>query len=427
MSVTRKKETQTYVYQDHFKAENGRFPTRIVAKVDWFTAMYYDCSIIDVCKVYDLDKYLTVDLLKCYEDRYICETNLGKQIVLQIAPGIRCEVKISLLEKELRIFNSENISYVDLISGKLPSIRFDISGSGLEYLRSIGYDVESRFVVPTYVCDPEGNMMCQAPSGGRMKITRIDIAFDLLNFTEDFFETCVGLIYQYGDRDSARMHMGEDDKCCSKKAYSIRQGRDRTIYLGSPSSDMLCRIYDKGFQFKYGKASIADYPYKTEDGIIPESWIRIELQLRGLSKKCRPDELLHYSKGDYSKMLSYWYYHFALCSQKGSVAESFAAFFDWSYIPAIIQNANYIQVPFTKSERVKRFGYRNLTGLLEALSLMGREFFLSWVSDAWLDLQHSNDLSDKLRVSHIKQRMLLDDNSMPPYVEVNNKGEWVIL
>lgn len=427
MSITRKKETQTYVYQDHFKAVDGRFPTAIVAKVDWFTAMYYDCSIIDVCRIYDLDKYLTVDLLKTYDERYIHETNLGKQIVLQIAPGIRCEVKISLLEKQLRIFDSEKMSYVDLIAGKLPSIRFDITGSGLEYLRSIGYDVESRFVVPTYLCDVDGNLFCQAPSGGRMKITRIDIAFDLLNYTEDFFETCVSLIHEYGDRDSARMHMGEEDRCCVKKAYSIRQGRDRTIYLGSPSSDMLCRIYDKAFQFKYGKASIESYPYKTEDGIIPESWIRIELQLRGSSKKSRPDELLHFSKGDFSKMFSYWYHHYALCSQKGRVCDSFAAFFDWSYLPIIIQNANYIHVPMTKVERVSACLNRNLSGILECLSLMGVDGFVSWIADAWSDLQHSTDPSDILRVSHIKQRMLLDDNSMPPFVEVNNKGEWVIV
>lgn len=425
MGVTRKKETQIYDYRKDFVSVDGRFPKTIVAKVDWFTAMFYDVSVEKVLDLYGLNHYMTDDIVKIYSERYAYETNLGKQIILQICPGIRMEIKCSLIESQLKIFNPMGMEFNELICEPLPAIRLDFSGSGLEFLRAGGYDVDRRFVQPSFVCAPDGTVFTQFDDV-RFKITRIDIAFDLLNFEESFFNTCVALIHKYGDFNTGKMHLGEDPKCCVKQSYSIRQGRERTIYLGSPSSDKLCRIYDKGYQWNQARhKSIADHPYQTSDEILPESWIRIELQLRGSTKKCRCDELLHYAMGDYSKMFNYWYYHYAICSEKGRVCDEFAVYFDWSQIPTIIQNANYGNCSFTKEQRVRNSFHRVFSAALEIISYIGIDGFTNQLNEYWSWLQYSTDPSDVRKCSFIKQRCLNDDNSLPPFVEIVN-GRWVL-
>lgn len=425
MGITRKKETQRYEFKKDFVAIDGRFPKSIVAKVDWFTAMFYDVSVEKVLDLYGLNDFLTADLLSIYSERYSTETNLGKQIILQIANGIRIEVKCSLIESRLKIFNPMGMEFSDLMCEPLPAIRIDFSGSGLEFLRAGGYDVDSRFTTPVYVCSSDGTVFTQF-GDVRCKITRIDIAFDLLNYGNSFYETCVDLIGKYGDYLTGKIHLGEDPKCCVKSTYSIRSGNQRTIYLGSSSSDKLCRIYDKGYQWEQARVkSIADHPYQTAEGILPDSWIRIELQLRGGTKRSRCDEILHYAAGDFSKMFSYWYFHFAICSQKGRVCDEFSSYFDWSEIPLIIQNANYGNIVLTKSDVIGSDLSAIIGRVVNAVSNLSWEGFRQLVDSSFDSMQYSNDPSSMRRVSFIKLRSLTDDHVIPPYVEIVN-GRWVL-
>lgn len=70
----------------------------------------------------------------------------------------------------------------------------------------------------------------------------------------------------------------------------INQKAGRTQYVGSPSSDFRCRLYEKGYQVigqipqvKQGRLNPEDIPtWKDADGQVfnPDAWTRIELQAR---------------------------------------------------------------------------------------------------------------------------------------------------
>lgn len=423
MSLTRKKETQIYKYEDSFTSVGGRFPKSIIAKVDWYTIMFYDTSVEKVLDFYGLNNFLSNDLLSIYSDRYSQDSNIGKVIVLSICPGVRIEIMVNAIIHRLKIYNPEGLSFEELMCEDLPSIRFDFSGSGLEFLRAGGYDVEYKFTRPTFVFAPSGEIVTQF-GDIKCKITRIDIAFDLLNWDSSFYDHSVDLLVKYGDGKTGSVHLGESTKKCNKTTYSIHSGYNRTIYLGSASSDRLCRIYDKMFQWEQAKRkSLSDLPYVCSDGTLPESWVRIELQLRDRGGRAAPEQLLHFAMGDFSKMFSYYYHHYAICSEKGRVAIEFASFFDWNEIPIIMQNANYKHAVVTKEEQLDRDLVRIASPLFNLCAHYGIEGaiynFLNYIAL----LEASDNLLDIRRLSFIKQRSLNDDNSLPKFIEVVN-GRW---
>lgn len=424
MSIARKKETQIYKFKHDFVAEEGKFPRSIVSKVDWYTIMFYDTSVDKILECYGLNHFLSKDLLDIYNERYSQDSNIGRVIVMSICPGIRLEIMVNPIAHRLKVYNPEGLSFSELMLETLPSIRLDFSGSGLEFLRAGGYDVEYRFTTPTFLCSPAGEVITQF-GDIKCKITRIDIAFDLLNWRDSFYDTCVDLLMKYGEGRTGTVHLGESTKKCAKTSFSIHMGHNRTIYLGSGGSDRLCRIYDKMFQWEVAKRkSLSDIPYATVDGILPESWIRIELQLRERGRRAAPEQLLHYAMGDFNKMFSYYYHHYAICSEKGRVAEEFSNFFDWTEIPQIIQNANYLHPEVTKEEQLDRDMNRAFSAIYNLMCHYGIDGFLYNFFNMCALMECSDDPIVQRRLSFVKERSLNDDNSLPPFVEIVN-GRWL--
>lgn len=88
------------------------------------------------------------------------------------------------------------------------------------------------------------------------------------------------------------------------------------------------------------RKNLSKFPYMTTDGVIPESWVRCELQLRDDS-----DEFLLTVNGDFGRGLQYIFMNFAPCIEHTVVYKPFGDLFDWEFISLIIQNANCATPP----------------------------------------------------------------------------------
>lgn len=417
----KKSEAEIYHFAHGFDSVDGKFPATVVAKFDYFTAMYYGCKITDVLDYFGLSSYFTYDLFTCFSDRFKMRNNTGDNLKVNLAPGIAIEINWKVLAQQKKLWDFMELSYEDFCNTEWQSFRLALTGTGLEYLRSLNYPVDQRLSMPSYVVDLNGKYYANAPGDGRCRITRLDVAFDFLNYQEDLFTSCVEMCKKYDHDDTGRVFTGILPQLKTSRAWSARTGHERTLYLGTGGSDKLSRMYDKLFQWNQQKsADINKFPYKTKEGIIPTSWIRIECQLR--DEAC--DELLFSANGDFTKMLNWYYSYFAICSEKNKVVPEYDMFFDWSSLPHIIQNLHLAIVPKSKSDRVRDSYSRILKPFAEIISHDGIEVAVNTLLSLLTDIQLNDDPLSLRRFTSIKERCLLDDNSLPRFMWRDNTGIW---
>lgn len=415
----KKRQAETYKFHHEFQPDDsGNFPLSVVCKFDYFTAMYYDCKVLDLLKFFNLDMYLTDDLFECYNKRDYLNNSAGKFLKILLAPGISVELPVQSIWTALKLSEAYDIAFDQFCNTVFPSIRLALTGTGLEYLRSENYDVEKRFMLPSYLVGVDGKFYANAPDGTRCKITRLDVAFDFLNYDVDLYKLMCELCDKY-ESSPGNIFCGLDIKKCRSSKWTAKVGGERTLYLGSTASKKLVRVYDKLFQFQQGKDSLAKFPYKTVDGVIPDSWIRLELQLK--YDEC--DDILFTCAGDFSKMLNWFYYHFALCKAKNEVIPEFESFFNWDLISSIIQNANYGKVLPTVEEKIASIisriakGYSTLVSLCESTTAA-----TDLIESYFVEMQRSPDDIDKRRFASYRRAALLPDNTLGAGWYLNKMG-----
>ena len=249
-------------------------------------------------------------------------------------------------------------------------IRCNISGSGLAFLRGLGFEIAKKSN-PDEWFDPE--------TGEKFifHLTRCDFAFDLINYKPEFLDKCIEHCRNYHtDADRIALMNG------SGLRYSYRLGDQKTLYLGSPRSDKLLRIYDKRLEHidKKTKAYIKDNPYHN-----PDSWIRVEWQCRNefahgwfFSTDCNGDFFEEvqfmsvfrqiYERYCFSDMTSkYW---------NRQPAPFWHELFDWDVIPRIIENNKFAIVKLF-SDRVDTFVENTaVTNVLLYIGMHGMDQFL---------------------------------------------------
>lgn len=225
----------------------------IVPKIDWFSIMLSEVSIqeifdwLDIPDVIDLDDAILKNFYQMsvgYDERLFFSWN-----------GIT--ISFSLFDvRDIPL----DLNFFQLVC---PRVKLDLSGTGLDYLRLHGRNIDD------FLRDIRNYEFFD----NSYSITRCDFAFDLINWQSDFLNRC----FEYVRSN----HTSANRLCCvgltAALAYSERHGSDETLYIGSPTSDKLLRIYDKRLQFIDRETGAYIKPNFYSN---PDSWIRVEWQLR---------------------------------------------------------------------------------------------------------------------------------------------------
>lgn len=279
-----------------------------------------------------------------------------------------CGIRISFKTFDLPQFSYDS-DLSDFLNVIIPKIRFELSGKGCSYLLD--------------ECGLElfGILRRELPS--KAHVTRIDIAYDLIDYMPDFQrklkEFCLNPANQSSYQRLAICNLP------SGTSFSLRTGDQETVYIGAPTSDKLLRVYDKYMQ-KSKKGVLEDCRYGTDI----KSWIRIEWQLRNK----RADQILfgHASSDYFLEVFKKIYesYRFRDLSKEGTVVADFwQELFDWDQIPSIIQNLRFVD-SVNMSEKIKENVYRSLGAIADYIILYGR------VSFDQLITQYFNRINDPI-------------------------------
>lgn len=317
----------------------------IYPKIDWFTAMVRDTTIRSVFEWLRLEHGL-------YDDDFLHDmyqrTNGFDDTFVFHYEGINIEVK------NLAAYGEIDSDIYDKV---LPAVRLELTGHGLDFLRSKEIDIDGVLADQT-----------QLLTG--MHCTRCDFAFDLVNYLPDFLDKCIDYIDNNHTEDN-RLILYR--KVGNSLVYDLRRGQQKTLYIGSPRSDHLLRIYDKKMQFTDLKTGLYK---KDNDYENPDSWIRIELQTRNAAAQ----KLLYSLDPEqrFMDILKYIYerYSFADLStpaHRRLPAQFWIDLFDWSTIPSlIVQNINFGTIQ-SESDRVVGLFKRDIQSIICALLVLRKK------------------------------------------------------
>lgn len=333
----------------------------IYAKLDYYSAIFEDTSISEVIYWCGLgERGLKDEFFKAqserssgYDDVFVFSYN-----------GVQVDVsKFYLYNKEV------DISAFDI---PLPKIRLNISGKGLDYLRSIGFHVDDLFRDQSYLLE-------------RQHVTRVDFAFDFVNYKQDILDQLIYYV-ETNQTESGRIVLKNHT---SAFRASVRKVDQKTVYVGATSSDQLLRVYDKRLQNIDRETGLytGDNPYCS-----PGSWIRFELQLR--NRRAHETCL---SPIDFTGVFHYLhdYYKFADLStpaHRREVVAFWNDFMNWETLPPIIQNLQIIQKVQTQAEKVDNSFSYWVCNFLLWISRHGSDGLCAYVND-WIkkmqDYEHS--------------------------------------
>lgn len=311
----------------------------IMARLDWFTIMYYDVTLRNCFEILQLDDHILDDelLASSYERSMGWDTN---QVF------VFNNIQFSI---DLDVYRNAGDKVFDQLCS---SVRIDISGKGLDYLRSIGIDVDTTYTHEEY-WGRFNHFASDQPLS--YKITRCDFAFDFFNYKPEFIRnldaylhecTCNGL--------SSVMISGAKGPL----KYSVRTGGDQfTVYFGGTGGDRLLRIYDKKLQYfnRDGSPRQSLPACFSELGLDQiDSWFRIELQTR------RKFSAILFSIGEggfeLQNVLRNVFDHYTLVDKNREVLPFFKDFFDFEALPPVtVGNCKFYGIGGTVLERSEEY------------------------------------------------------------------------
>lgn len=299
---------------------------KIYPKIDYYTAMWKDSTIHDVLRFIGQEDAFE-DFMK---DKYEAIKGIDANINFKYN---FIELSIPYVDF-IRFYPDIDSVDADIFDLKVPRIRLNISGQGLDFLRAQEYNVDVELLRSPL----EENLP--------FHLTRVDIAYDFVDYDDTFVDQCIDHLIEVErvrGRGRRALLIGKDNYGTT---FSVKAGKDHTIYLGSTSSDKLVRIYDKKMQYMKDDIWVKECPYGSDI----DSWFRIELQLRN----AKANEWL-FSKAESPRQ----FYEIVLrkiCEQytfrsiqstieytkeKPEPAEFWLSLWDWSLIPDFIQNAKF--------------------------------------------------------------------------------------
>lgn len=381
--------------------------SRVCPLIDWYQAVFNDCSIQDVFETIKVNYLVTDDVEKVFAERFFMSVGYETSLVFNFN-GVVFKLRAYDLQMLLHEHGLNDVGELDVgvFDWIFPYIQLTLSGQTLQYLRSCGIDVNGILFQPLQL----------SREGASYHVTRVDFAFDFVNYCPNFIDDCINQIERSKLPSGRLMTIGRSSGMC----YSVRLGDQKTLYLGSSKSNKLLRIYDKKLQYQN---KLGECPYN-EGSEVPESWIRLELQCR---RETECHKLLYGSNGDIMRVLRYIYEEFALVESDGSnsgrerhVSEAWISLWDWESIGKIIQNANCVQSSNSFDRALSYIEKQAFSAIVEVMSHLGTNGFVDLIKSIWSDLQMSDDIFKQRRALNIKGRMLSYNGFLPDRVKDNN-------
>lgn len=381
----------------------GSVDQAVYCKMDWLTLVYKDCTTNQILASLGFNGTDFIELEKAFSERVLRSLGYLTDLTFNVN-GIGFSYRYSDVINKVGALNIDSIDMFDFFDVTLEYIRIDMSGSGLDWLRNIGIDVDSNYRdVNILTLDGELNCHC----------TRLDTAFDFVNYQGDFLNRFIDGLNLIGNSATGVVPIIKSPTCGLK--YSVRTGLETTVYLGTGKSDKLLRIYDKKKQFETaGKMALCPYVC---NGELPESWFRIELQ-------CRREPTCHkvLFGGDMLSTLRFIDESFAVCGKDRKKLICWINLFDWESLPRIIQNAKCVQF-VSRREKAERYIKNTAIGNLGICAAYnGINAIIKWLNDWLVQLQTSDNPIDIKRWQNFRTALLSDNLHYPEYFVKNSKG-----
>lgn len=391
------------------KIGNYNGSAAIFYKLDALTIVFENCSIVDVLDIFGMSDHLTPDFVQLFNSRFL--SSYGYAADLRISfDGIGIQSRVYDV---LNAFDLKNLDLLDSIDpheffGKnLPYIRLDMMGKALDYVRSCGIDIDSFIFKPFYD---------QLPVGSNYHFTRLDFAFDLLDYKPEFLKLCKAACHLYESPQHRVSLRGID----TGATWSERNGDQDTLYFGKGAGDRCLRIYDKKLQFEQSGKYVTECPYHFDDEtsgktLLPNSWIRIELQCRR-EKQCH--HLVYGENASFLGIFRFIYETYAIRKGQGRnvpVCEFWDDLFDWNLITKIIQNAKTVEYknPFARAS--KYVSECALGPIIQVYSQIGARAFILWLEEQIEFMQSQPSGSrDRLRIDRIFDKILFSNHGKYP-------------
>lgn len=385
----------------------GSVDEAIYCKMDWLTLVYKDCKTNEVLVSLGFNGSDFDEIERAFSER--CMRSLGYLTDLTFTiNGINFAYRYGDVVNKVGALNVDDINMYDFFDIQLEYIRVDMSGSGLDWLRSIGIDVDTNYR-DFSVLSMQGEL--------DVHCTRVDTAFDFVNYSPKFLEYFIGGLKLVGNPDTGVVSLCKSSGKSGGNGvkYSIREGTETTVYLGTGKSDKLLRIYDKLKQYE-NSAKMGRCPYIC-NGEVPFSWFRIELQ-------CRREPMCHkvLFGGTMESTLRFIDENFAICGKDRKKVPSWQYLFDWETLPRIIQNAKYVS-NVSRRERAEKYIKNTAIGNLGIFAAYnGLNAIIQLLNDWIMELQLSDDPINIKRWQNFRCALLSDSFTYPEYFVRDAKG-----
>ncbi len=384
---------------------------KIIPKFDYYTAVFRNHTLDEVLTYFKLENVFD-DFMKNMFTR---------------SQGYMTSVILAYNNIQFSFDYAEYLTYKPSLDGVEPDlfnfnfkwIRADFSGQALDFMRkTFGYEFVDSFI------------MARPDEKIRFDVTRVDIAYDFINYQPEFVQKMVDHMMYCQQKGLARVPLMAQE---GGNKYSVKFGNQLTIYIGATSSDRLLRVYDKKKQFCPDGVWKEQCPYMENEDC--QSWFRIELQLR----RDRAKSILYgdvteirnsYVDDFFLNVLRYIYDSYSFRDidipiHRPVIAEFWLNLWNWDNIPSIIQNFDYRSLKIRTTKETVEFNLRrNIKNIALFYALHGQQGIVDEIDDyfKYLNSICSSDSEEFKRYRHCKAFLSLLNELEQHNVIITNKG-----
>lgn len=389
----------------------------IFYKYDYYTAVFENLSLPDLFHLIGMDNFLPENAFEYFNSMRPTLLS-GSPVVFFNLHGVSINLPyfefVDRMEKiELEDMKSNSICIEAFKTVTFPNIRLTLSGTGLDFLRSQGIAIDDIIDNGYSLKDNQS-----------YHVTRLDVAFDLIDYKGNFYDDLLAACTENMVGYTVPVKDGKG------VVFSGNVGANKTIYLGSPSSDRMLRVYDKRWQLDRSGQWLEKCPYR-KNNMLPETWIRIELQMRTkqvagfLASKLDPKSTLKYIYDKYAIRKTEKRFD---CGRArfGDVVDTWNELFNFDEITYLLEksepNENFVQFE-TRIEKSDVAVWKMLKHLVLSAGVHGPKETFRIVNSLIIMLAMAPKSSSLGRKYHQLKEWILDNNSiLPEYIIFNDDG-----